>query len=189
MDRRTFVATAGAAAIAGALPAIAQDAPVIAQDLPLSGSYNYAMLLTYQDVTLKAYHDITLKGANVDALTIAQRGRITLAPGWTVERAMTDIWPQPGKWWTGDRLDAFFALSYHDKPEGASHVDVQANAAGPADRSASGMVAIVNQDGSVEFGPAFDGDESDRAAWREMGRMFVKLAALQLPSPRIPSQP
>jgi hypothetical protein len=162
MCRRTFVATAGAAAIAGALPVMAQaaDAPDVV---------SYALMMTYPD------HSIY--DANVEVLIIHPRGKFDIAPEWTIERAMTEIWPQSGKWWNGDPGE-FFAVSWCEDTSAdffGRHINVELNASSPTTRDET-LVAVITKDGSVEFGPQFDGDESDRAAWREMGRVFVVLA-------------
>ena len=172
MDRRTFVALAGAAAIAGELPSLARAQAGVATEAIMAAPEikSYAMMLTYSDHKVMPF-------SSVDALVIHPRGKVDVADGWTIERAMTEIWPGPGKWWSGDNLNAFFELSYKDNGFApVPKVAVEQNAPGPAVLDGE-TVGIISQDGTVEFGPQFDGDESDRAAWREMGRMFVTLAA------------
>jgi len=158
MDRRTFFATAGAAAIAGTLPAIANEL-MPTPEVPI---YNYALLMTYSN------HNVT-PWKNVDAFSIAPHGRMTIDADWTIERAMTDIWPGPGGLVLKDKDSTeYFGLSF---PQNGFRMPTTETARDET------LVAVIDKDGSVEFGPQFDGDESDRAAWREMGRMFVKLAA------------
>lgn len=166
MNRRSFTALGAAAVVAPLVPALAQEA-VVGQSLPMDSHFTYALVLQY--------HDASIKDATAEALIIHPRGKVDVAPGWTIERAMTVIWPQVGKWWgEPNTIGEFFALIYRDDPNPLTYVEKDVPAPTPRDGN---LVAVISRDGIVEFGPQFDGDESDRAAWREMGRVFVKLAA------------
>jgi hypothetical protein len=98
-------------------------------------------------------------------MQIGPTGRIALAPGWTVQEVLEKIWPKKGGLPDVHPEDSLFSVRYFRDES------VLALILGDS----SPFVVRANRDGSVEFGPAFDGDERDRELWRQIGVGFLSL--------------